>query len=224
MRKMVHGVLAVLCLAGSAPAVAQPSAPPPLEITLEEGTAKATGVTAGAQVAWLSVWRDFPEASLRITRIVEVTEDEDRDGATDLELEAAAPHQSVWVAVDLTSGAIAVEAPEGYPLQTPDFRPGAIQVGHGGSGDLLEQDRRFLLVLLVRPGVGAWSEVVGDGGQNDVDDEGNGRLTLAFESLQPLAESPPLQPAVLKPGDVLVSIDMDSLETSLARLPGAPQS
>jgi hypothetical protein len=223
MRTLAFCALVLLCLAAGAPAQ-PPATPPPLAIALEADKITATGVTPGGKVIWFSVWREFPESSLRVTRVDDVSADDDRDGTVALELDRPSPYQSVWVAVDLSSGALAIEAPPGYPLQTRTFRPGAIRRGGGGEGDFLEEEKRYLQLLLVRPGVGAWSGTVGDGGTTDLDGEGDGRLVYALDLLEPLAESAVLQPAVLKPSDIFVSIDIDSLETTLVRWMGAPQT
>lgn len=215
----ILAVTALSCLPTAA--TAQEAA---LQVAFEGSAVIASGVSPGGTVAWFSIWREFPDAFLTVSRIDETSVDDDRDGAVRLEVDRTVPQQSVWVAVDGATGAFAVAAPEGHTLRTGTFGPGAIRVGPGGSGDFLLQDDRYLQVLLVRPGTGAWGGPVGDGGASDEDGEANGRIVFPLERLEPLGDSPPLLPPVFKPGDLLVAIDVDSLDTTVARVSGAPQS
>jgi hypothetical protein len=74
-------------------------------------------------------------------------------GSVRLDLGKPVPAQSIWFAVDLASGQFAVRAPEGYPLRPFDLPANAIP----GTLNRIEIARRLLLVVLVRPGIGAWT-------------------------------------------------------------------
>jgi hypothetical protein len=162
--------------------------------------------------------------SLKVSWIEEIGEDADGDGIVALELEQPVPEQSVWVAVDLATSSIGLATPAGYPLRAVELGPQAFRSGLGGAVHLLEQDKRYLKLLLVRREVGAYRATVGDGGTADFDGRGNGRLTFPLDLFEPAGAADILHPPTLRAGDVLVAIDIDSLETAIARAPGAPQN
>jgi hypothetical protein len=223
MRMRGPTVLVGLSLLAAAGWAQQPGAPAALEIRLDEDTATVEGLTVGEDVVLFTVSRQFPDSTLEIRHLAQLGSDADEHGTVELDLQAPAPHQSVWVAVGLTSGRSGVSAPSDYPLRTGGLRPGAIQARGPGPADVLDESRRHLFLLLVRPGVGAWEGAVGDGWPSDADARGNGRVRFALDQLEPLAGTPALQPANVRPGDVVVAIDADTLETFVSRAPGAPQ-
>lgn len=213
-----HGALYAVWLLGLAPAAA--AVEPVLSFSAEAVT--ASGLTPGGQVVWFGVAREIAERSATLVRRDEVAIDDDRDGEVRLELGRPVPLQSIWVAVDLATGAAAVAAPEGYPLRRLDL-PGR-SIGHAaGKPDWIEDDRGFVEVLLVRPGQGAWGATVGDGGEADDDGSYDGRLMASLDRMRGVGASPPAAPASFSPRDVVVVIDPNRMEIGLRQLVEVPQ-
>jgi hypothetical protein len=119
-------------------------------------------------------------------------------------------------AVDLASGELTLAVPEGGELHEIDFPQGGI----GPTGRWLDADRRFLDVLLVRPGSagGVWGAGFGDGAAGDGDGLRNRHLRAALDHLQPIVEGAAGPPDRLATGDVVVVVDQDTLDVYAARL------
>jgi hypothetical protein len=212
------------CLSAGALAQQIPSAPSTPRITFARDAVLATGITTGGEVAWFAVGHAHEDDALHVISRHAMAVDDDRDGAVRFEVGRAVPQHSVWIAVDVTTGELAVASPEGHELRRLPLPAQAIHPGAGGASDLLEDTHRLLQVLVVRPRTGAWGGEVGDGGASDSDGRGDGRLLLSLDELTPFDGSPELRPAILKPGDVLAAIAIDSLETYAVKVPGgAPQ-
>jgi hypothetical protein len=154
------------------PAALLAQAPPTL--AFEPNALVASGVTPKGKVAWFGVARELEDYAATLVRRDQILEDEDGDGKVRLDIGKPVPAQSVWVAVDLTSGAYAVAVPEGSraaELPMPGRNPGR---GGAGKPEWVEVNRRFLEIAVVRPGQGAWALTAGDGGRADDDGASDG--------------------------------------------------
>lgn len=145
----------------------------------------------------------------------------DAAGTVRLELDRPVPADSVWFAVDMADGVLAIAAPEGTELREVAMPARSLRQALDG----LDEERRFLYVLLVRPAAaaaapaeaGAWTMTVGDGGEGDGDGRQDGRVSALLAGLTPLAEGPP-PPEKLASGLVLVAVDAMSLHFYAATL------
>jgi hypothetical protein len=197
----------------AAPLAAQPA------LTFEPAAVVASGITPGGQVAWFGVARESEDHAAKIVRRETVAADDDRDGAVRLDLGREVPLVSIWVVVDLTTGAAAVAAPEGFPLRRIEL-PGHGAVSGGTGPDRLELNRGYLELLVARPGLGVWGATVGDGGEADDDGAYDGRVAVALAHLRADGTSP-AAPQSLGPGDLLVVIDPNEMEVAVSQIPGA---
>jgi len=153
----------------------------------------------------------------------------DANGAAKIELEKAIPDWSVWFVVDRSSGEYALASPEAAPVTEIEF-PAR---GLGATRQFLEDQRQHLELLVVRPETGAggqanapeevgvWGLAIGDGGQADRDGVTDGRIRLAMLDLRPIGDSP-LAPEALRPGDVVMGVDGESLRYYVERLAAPP--
>lgn len=203
---------------------------PPSDITFEARTAIAR-VTPGASVAWVT---NFVEKGLYA-----LLRDEDRDGVVRFDLPASVPLQignvATWVAVDMTTRTILAGRGGNSPRPRPARIPANTFV-RDASGSLshvvLDISRSAEIdLLLVRPGVGAWSYSASEATASDADSAGNGLVFFDVASMAPVGGSPSIQ-AVL-PGDLFIGIAErspifsssfwfgDVVETSIAEGPGA---
>lgn len=200
-------------LVAAAPLAAQPA------ISFEPAAVVASGMTPGGQMAWFGVARESKDHAATIVRRETVATDDDRDGAVRLDLGREVPLVSIWVAVDLATGKVAVATPEGFPLRRIAL-PGAGAVPGGTGPDRLELNRGYLELLVVRPGSGVWGATVGDGGEADDDGAQDGRVSVALAHLRAGGTSP-AAPQSLGPGDLLVAIDPNEMEVAVSQIPGA---
>jgi hypothetical protein len=196
--------------------LARSSAAPPLSLNANPTAFVATGVSAHGQVVLVGISRgiDPEDDVVSIHRQAEVLADDDGDGSVTLDLGRSVPQHSMWIAVDLTSGSAAFAAPPWFRLRNVAWRGhGAM---HGPSRDVIEDNRPYAEVFVVRPGVGAWTSRVGDGGPTDADGVPNGKLQAALDAMTPLPGSP-AAPAQFQPSDVVILMDPNALEFTVAR-------
>ena len=185
-------------------------------LEFEEDAVVAGGVTPGAPVAWIGVARDrdgFMPHRLSVWQVV----DADATGVARLELGQPVPATATFVAVDLAAGEMAVAAPAGTLLREVAFPHQAIPA----SLRRLDDARSNLAVLWARPATdgsgGAWGGAVSDGGGRDGDAVEDHRVQVLLDLLEPLGTSP-APPETLAAGDVLVGIDLDTLDIYAVRL------
>jgi hypothetical protein len=152
-------------------------------ITLQDQAALAAGLTPGNPVVWLSVeYRVDAEFSSDLTQRYE-TGTAAADGTARLDLPRPPAPRSYWAAVDLGTGAYALATPSQYRIARAPSPP---ILDTSTAADALLDTRQYVIGLLVRPGVGAWSFGAGDGGPVDQDGEVNGKLRIALDKLTPL--------------------------------------
>jgi hypothetical protein len=136
-----------------------------------------------------------------------ITADAGGAGSVQLDLGKPVPPQSFWFAVDLATGQFAAGAPAGYPLRQLDLPGGAV----AAAANRIELPRRLVIILCVRPGLGAWTLRVGDGGPGDADGVVDGTVRVDLAQLTALGSTPrALQALVAK--DVLLVVDQDRME------------
>jgi hypothetical protein len=210
--------LALTILACFTPWLAAPvSSETVVAIELEGDSVRVTGATPGGKVVVFSVARETELHPVRVVRRDAIVPDTEGGGEITFELDREVPWQSVWVAVDLESGAFELATPQGFELREVPMPADAMRPAAGGV-DSLADDREVLELLLVRPGLGAWGGIVGDGGVNDATGASNGRVALRLSRLSPVGDSPELTPQVFRPGDVVIGIDPRRLEIYAVRV------
>lgn len=210
-------LLSILLATLPRPATAEPV------LAFEERAVVATGLTPKGEVVWFSVAKQIEGGMAHFVRRDDVLPDTDGDGTVRFELDRTVPLQSIWVAVDLATGAAAVGTPEGYTLRDASAPPGR---GRGAAGrpDWVEEGRELLELLVVRPGQGAWGMTLGDGGANDDDGRGDGRITAVLARLRAVGANP-ASPAPLdrfQPKDLVFAVDLDRMEILAERIPAPP--
>jgi hypothetical protein len=200
----MRSFLVVFCLLGSVtPAVAAPPV-----VSFEPQAVTAAGVTPKGRLVWFSIAREISRNAAKIVPRIEQVDDDDGDGQVRLDLARPVPLRSIWFAVDLETGETGVAAPEGFPLLEATLPDQAI----AAALDRLDLERQFVYLLLVRPGVGAWTLRVGDGGSSDEDRQPDGTLRAALASLEGLGPVPIPPPERFSPKDVLLVIDPNRME------------
>ncbi len=206
----------LLVIPGMAGAQTSPPPKPQPQIAFEAAAVVATGLTPGEKVVWLGVERLVDaDLSAEIVRRHHV-KTAGADGVSRLEVGRPVGQRSVWVAVDLKSGELAVAAPEGYEVVRRG-RPARLGAGPGDQPDeILDDGPSYLYGLVVRPGEGAWTFAGGDGGAQDEDGESNGRVRFALDKLDPLPGSP-APPVKTQGADLWIVVDLLNMQVSLHR-------
>jgi hypothetical protein len=192
-------VIAFAAILGPSLVSAQPA------MSFQTASVDTVGVTPGGAVVWFSVARERPVMITHVVHRQGITL-AGPDGSSTFPLDERVPSRSVWVVVDLSTGEYTVATPAGFPLRdrSPagrELNPGIARISLGVGNRPTDRAR----VVLVRPGVGAWSMTAWDGGDGDADGQTNGAPTLSLTGLAPIGTSPAPPHALLK-GDILVAI------------------
>ena len=200
----------VLVLMIALPVVAEPT------ITFDASAVVASGITPNGQVAWFSIAWDRWQGMNRVTRRDRIDTDAGT-GEVTFDLDGPVPVNSIWVAVDLSTGTYSAARP-GDPQLKIDALPGAwLEKGAGGAVDALQADRDFLEILVARPGVGAWGESVGHGGASDLGGGADGVTRAGLGAMRPIGRTASA-PSKATPGDVVVLIDPNAMQCFAATL------
>jgi hypothetical protein len=211
LRTLVLSSVLILAVAIRASAEIAP------EISFEKDAVVASGVTPGGKVVWFSVAREISEHTATIVPRQQIVEDEGNDGTVRFELDGDVPFQSIWVAVDLKTGASAIGVPEGYPLRRYTVPAGNLRRGES-KADWIAETRGYVEVLLVRPDKGAWWSPVGDGGIDDDDGVYDGHLVASLPRLEKVEGSTEQAPGSFAANDVVVIVDPNAMEVGLRQL------
>lgn len=175
-------------------AAAQPS------LTFEQNAVTANGLSSPSGVMLLRVSHEPQGYGTTVVTDARLIEDADGDGTVTLQLERRVPPDSLWIAVDRASGAASVAAPR------PDRIRHEKERAAFGQMQRLVRSGDVLMVVLLRPGVGAWVRNVQDSGVYDDDAAPDHKLELSIERLEPIGDSPGA-PRTLTRDDVVFAID-----------------
>jgi hypothetical protein len=164
------------------------------------------GLTPGGEVAVMAVAYEWPRVILHVSTPFLRGQDDDGDGSASVAYGGTIPRGTVLATADLSAGAVSLTTVEGaQPLVRTDRT-----VTLASLPDLkvqgLEVQGRFVVIMVVRPGVGAWQAVAGDGGRSDADGVSDGKVLVAPASLSRwIGTTGP--PAEFQDGDVVVAFE-----------------
>jgi len=209
-------------------------------LAFEETAVIVSGATPEGGVVVFGMgreWTGYTHHVLRMEHLLTA----DVDGELRWEMEESVLPRSVWAAVDLATGEYTLASPAGHTLERVE--PPA--EGLGANARFLEHEGRYLDLLLVRPARegsddasdtggdeetaepeetgGFWGIALGDGAGLDRDGEADSRLTVDLLDLQPLGDSD-VEPERLRPKDVVIGVDPQSLQIYAKRLADGPDS
>ena len=174
-------------------------------------------VPSSGSIALFTVARTTRNRHIHLESRVEVLTDDDRDGTVQYTPENRTPLRSVWVAAELSSGAYAIAAHPDFPLYMQPLPAASLRKDSTGEIAALELEIPRLLLLLVRPGKGAWLLRSAEGGAGDSDATPNRKLSMLFEHAIPVAGKEKA-PANLKSGDFVAAIDPGQLDVWAATI------
>jgi hypothetical protein len=178
-------------------------------ITFDATGVTVTGITPHAQVAMFAVWVETPKWQTERGRAAELITDTAGDGT--IRWTRHVPAHSFWVAVDMSSGALAVAPAVNDTYRLTAFPADGFVRDASGHVTQLALRNGTLELLVVRPGEGAWWGSFHQGGSLDADGINDGQLSLDPRRLQgvPTVSAPA---PLFQPGDVVVLVDPDTSE------------
>jgi len=187
-----------------------------VEVTFQDQSVVASGLTPGNSVVWFGVEHTIDDTfSTDLTQHYEIGTVA-ADGTAHIDFPAPPTLNSYWVAVDLGTGAYGIMSPGGettITLPGGGVQPSLDEVT-GSQSDGLIDSRPYLMGVLVRPTVGAWSFAGADGGPRDEDGQTDGHLRFALDGLSPLASSP-AAPSKVDTSDLWFIVDPMSMTISV---------
>jgi len=216
----MKALLAVLIVSFAAAVVVHAAAPPPIVLTVAGSAITASGVTPHGSVYVFGITHEQRRFTPVVTRVEKRLTDDDGDGVARFDFGRSVPLLSVWTAVDLTDGRRASAAPggEATPLV---LRDDPFVANNGQLKHLVLSIRRGHL-LIVRPGVGVWGQVLNDGNRYDVDAANDGSMTgdVGLSVGAPGTTVP--APSHFDKGDVVVLIEPLTLQVFTAQVGEKP--
>lgn len=212
-RPMPFWLITVFLLLIAVPAAADP----PLTISFSEGAFVIDDLEPGAAVIVTTVERSSRNYVPWNERHDRWLEDEDGDGSVRLEIDREVPPKFAVIAVELGSGRFDVWTPEGSPAREIALPAHTLIEGAGNRLEKLEDGRRYVELLWVRPGAGAWSLTLNDG---DADDEGpasDGGVLTSPQAMDPIGDSG-AAPEAFERDDLLFRVAPREMEYYAARI------
>ena len=224
--KILLVLVALSSLAGlgdvATPAWSQPppAVGPALMVTATAVT--AAGMTPGGDVVWLAEVRKVIEYEAAYGRRQGVVQADAQGGAQIPLADAVVPPQSIWIAVDLKTGAYAMASPAGFSPLPFDLAPDALNVRGDALADQLADIADHAEILMVRPGKGAWGKRLGRGGPDDESSPTDVAYKLSLDHLEPLrgADGPPS--GKLNPKDILFVLHPEAMAIAAVTFRGKP--
>lgn len=178
----------------------------PIAITIDGATVTATGLTPGGPVVVVAGWwtRSYGIPDLaELWRGATAT----AGGDVSVTFDRPVPETSLVVVADVTSGRI--ELLDSGRARFRRVAMPARRLTRGADGgdydDMLSPHERALIVV-IRPGVGAWVQAAYDGGIGDHDGLSNRSIRTDPSSMEAVAQSPPA-PKKIRPKDVVLLLN-----------------
>lgn len=203
--RLVLVLLLALLLPAAATFAQGTPAPPPIEILVDGATVTSTGLTPGGSVAILAGWWFNSRGASNLTNTARAGI-ADANGSFSTKLHLPIPEGALLVALDVASGRMGV-----VDVAVPRFKRKAIMEKRFKRApdrevESIESLHDDALIVVMRAGVGIWTQRTADGGGADHDAKSDGRILTRPEKMHPLAGSP-AAPAKIKHKDVVVLID-----------------
>ncbi len=198
---------------GMAPIPLKPAASSPPQIVFEPDAVLVSGLGPEAQVFLHGVSRYHDAYYWALVPTDEMLT-ADESGSVRYEVPDGVAPFSVWAAVDAATGELAIASPEGSIGQEVPFPADGLDQTPGAVVSRLHTTWERAEVLFVRPGVGAWRGIASRGGRSSPTAAG---AAVDLASALPI-QAAPAPPAALVPGDVVMAVNLDTLDYFAARL------
>jgi hypothetical protein len=203
---------------GDRPAVAQPTVSSPSLVVAAQAVT-AGGMTPGGDVVWFAMVRKVQSYEASYGRQQGVVQ-ADAQGQVQIVSGGAVPPLSIWVVVDLATGAYAMASPDGFSPLTFDLTADALAVSADAGADQLVDVADHAEVLLVRPGKGAWGKSIGRGGADDVSNAADTAYRLPLDRLAAIRAADGPAAGKFLAGDLVVVVHPEAMAIGFARFGG----
>jgi hypothetical protein len=154
-------------------------------------TLVAQNASPGGTVAWIGAANEPRNGYTRMAIRDGLVIDDDRDGAVIFPLPYGVAPRSVWAAVDVRSGDVAVASSKIFRLKVKHSGELVVRDDKHGKPHALSVRAEWAELLLVRPGVGAWRSSAADGAASDEGAAADGLIDILLQRLRPLALAVP---------------------------------
>lgn len=207
--------LVLLACALATVAIAQE--PPAPVVHVDGATITVSNVTPGGSVLLVMQERGSSGGILTVRQATNTLTDDDGNGVVALTRSEPLAFRSVCVAVDETSGAFAVGAPDGFEPYVAPLPANALKKDAAGAMTTLVSSVPRARLLVVRPGQGAWTLDAREGGKNDHDETADGNLAFNFQDAAKV-DSEQTPPSHVQAGDVVAIITPVRLDVFISRV------
>lgn len=165
----------------------------------------ASGLTPGGNVAVVAGWWTSWHGSANLGQKWRDAK-ADAQGAIEVAFTSPLPDKTFLAVIDIATGRI--ETRIGDPRRYRRLAMDQKQFKNDGKGefDHVASPHDLAMIILVRPGEGAWIQIAGDGGGRDADGRSDGFLTTKPEAMWPMAQSAG-PPKKIRKKDVVLIID-----------------
>lgn len=201
---------AVLVVAASLFATAAFAADVPLQLTINDGSIAVSNATPGGQVVLFAAGLDGSNGVLTQRRLGHSVA-ADAIGSLAYKPKRAMPYRTIFAAVDVETGRLALASGTDYELQVRPFPTENLKRESDGISGMAGTEIPRAELLVVRPKGGAWRLIASEGASGDDDKQHDGKLALDFSTATSLVGEV-AAPARLKNKDVVVLIDSARLE------------
>jgi hypothetical protein len=198
------GVMVLMALAATAFAAQQ--APQALSLTFNNDSISVGGAVPSHPIYLFGMARETRPYITRVQPYETRLLDSSGAGKVDFAFNKERSWRSVWLAVDLTSGAAVAGSPPEYSSNSITLSGKELKKDPGGEIAQIAADGSMVQFVVIRPGVGVWGELAISQGPLDEGTDDN-KVSLSIYKLQPLAGTTDPAPKKLKKGDVVFVLD-----------------
>lgn len=201
-------LLVILVTVVSAPIAAEE---PSLAVAVTETAVEVTNVPPRGVVVLLTCGRVSYQGRTHLARRGMLLRDDDGDGRVRHLPPEGVPFASVWIAVNYSSGEVAVGAHPDFPLSWSPLPVTSLRKDADDQVAFIEHELTRVVLFLIRPDTSVWEILGRDASSTDRDGAPNGKLKLAFEDAR-IIEGRDKAPKHLKKGDVVVAVNPGHIE------------
>lgn len=174
MRKLI-ALIVLVCAAQAADAAKPPRS---LAVAVSTDRIEIRRATPGGGVLLIGYELDS-QAYSPVYRRFYAERTADGTGSVELDFGRPIVANSFWVAFDLTAGTYGASAHPSRTLREADVPDRALKRNSGGHLEKIEAQLDYVYTLAIRPGVGVWDAITGDGGPSDADGGLDGKIEVA---------------------------------------------
>ena len=213
-RYAILQVLTFISLCGADAVFATTPPAQTLTMTFAESAIVITGAVASHPILLVGLAREPHGYINRIQNYEARLVDNTGTGSVSYPFNPTLSFRSMWVAVDLVSGASVSGHPNGYAVTAMQASQNRLRRNVAGEMAQVSAPCTLCQFVVIRPGTGVWSEAVASRGSLD---EGNeeGSATVSVGRLAPDGETSGPPPQALQPGDVVFVLDSFNATYSL---------